>query len=74
MGSVLPFSAEIRWSGETKDYKTVTCCFFSKHTTLKSKIKRLLVISESGICVNISMRGLLCQCAYTIQIQLSVFV
>ena len=73
MGSVLPFSAEIRWSDETKDYTTVTCCFSSKHATLKSKIKRL-VISESGICVNISMRGLMCQCAYTIQIQLSVLV
>ena len=41
MVGMLAWSAADRWfkpqSGQTKDYKISICCFFAKHTVLRSK-------------------------------------
>ena len=56
-------------SGQTKDYEIGICCFSAKHTALRRKSKDWLAknqhnVSELG---DMSIRGLLFQCASTIK-------
>ena len=79
--SVFPSSAEDRGfepqSGKTKDYKIGMCCFPATNAALRRKSKDCLVRNQDNSCVqmeDISIRGLLFQCASTIQNQLSMLV
>ena len=60
-----------RWleprSGQTKDHEIGICCFSAKYTALRNHDN----VSEWG---NMSIRGLLFQCASTIRIKASVLV
>jgi hypothetical protein len=63
-------------SGQTKDYKIGIYCFSAKHAALRSKSKDWLARIQNNVSEwsNMSIRGLLYQCASTIKIQLSVLV
>jgi hypothetical protein len=63
-------------SGQTNNYKIGICCFSTKHAALRSKSKDWLARNQNNVFEwsDLSVRGLLCQCASTIEIQLSVFV
>ena len=63
-------------SGQTKDYKIGFYCFSAKHAALRSKSKDWLARIQNNVSEwsNMSIRGLLYQCASTIKIQLSVLV
>jgi hypothetical protein len=63
-------------SGQTIDYKIGICCFSAKHATLRRKSKDWLGRNQNNVSEwsHMSIRGMLFQCASTIQIQLSVLV
>ena len=63
-------------SSQTKDYKTVICCFSAKPTALRKKNKGWLArnLGNASQRSNILTRGLLFQCARTINIKLIVLV
>jgi hypothetical protein len=63
-------------SDQTKHYKIGTCCFSSKHASLKRKSKDWLARNQDNVSEwsDMSIRGLLFQWASTIKIQLSVLV
>jgi hypothetical protein len=63
------------WSGQTKDYKIVICCFSAKHAALRSKSKYWMPRNQNNVSEWSDMfaRGLLYQWASTIKIKLSVF-
>ena len=63
-------------SVQTKDYKFGICCFSAKHAALRRKSKDWLARNEDKVYElgDMSIRGLLLQCASTIKIQLSVLV
>ena len=63
-------------SGQTKDYKIGIYCFSAKHAALRSKSKDWLARIQNNVSEwsNMSIRGLLYQCASTIKIQLSILV
>ena len=62
-------------SGQTKDYRTIICCFSAKHTALRRKGKYWLAWNQDNVSEwsNISTSGLLFQLT-TLKIQLSVLV
>ena len=62
-------------SGQTKDYRTIICCFYAKHTALRGKGKYWLAWNQDNVSEwsNISTSGLLFQLT-TLKIQLSVLV
>ena len=65
------------WSGQTKDYKIGTCCFFTKHAEFRSKSKDGLAQNQDhtvGVEWNVSHPRPLFQWANTIKIQLSMLV
>ena len=80
MVSVLASSAVDRGfepqSGQTKNYKIGICCFSAKHAALRRKRKDWLSRNQNNVSEwsNMSTRGLLFQCASTMQIKLSVLV
>ena len=63
-------------SGQTKNYKIGICCFSAKHAALRRKRKDWLSRNQNNVSEwsNMSTRGLLFQCASTMQIKLSVLV
>jgi hypothetical protein len=63
-------------SSQTKDYKIVICCFSAKPTALRKKNKGWLArnLGNASQRSNILTRGLLFQCARTINIKLIVLV
>ena len=63
-------------SGQIKDYEIGTCCFFTKHTALRSKSKDWFPQNQDNVSVwsNMSTHGLLFQLASTVKFQLSVLV
>jgi hypothetical protein len=63
-------------SGQTIDYNIVICCFSSTHASLRRKSKDCLARNQNNVSEgdDMSVRGLLFQCASTIKIQLSVLV
>ena len=38
-----------RWLGQTKNYKTGSCCFSARHTTLRSKSKDWLAQNKNNL-------------------------
>jgi hypothetical protein len=52
------------------------CCFSAKHAALRRKSKDWLARNQDNVSewVDMSIRGLLFQCACTIKIQLNVLV
>jgi len=49
-------------SGQAKDYKIGICCFYAKHTLLRSKSKDMLAWNEDNVSQwsNMSICGLFC--------------
>jgi hypothetical protein len=49
--------------GQTKDYKISICCFFAKHTALRSKSKDWFAENQNNVSEwsDMSTRGLLFQ-------------
>ena len=56
--------------GQTKDYKISICCFSTKHAALRRKSKDWLARNQDNVSEwgDMSLRGLLFQCASTIEI------
>ena len=63
-------------SDKTKDYKIGVCCFSYKHAALRSKSKDWLAQNQDNVSEwsNMSVHGLLFQCATTLKIQLSMLL
>ena len=63
-------------SGQTSDYKIGMCCFSVKHAALSRNCKDWLARNQDNVSKwgSMHIRGLLCQRASTINIQLSVLV
>jgi hypothetical protein len=57
-----------------RDYKIGICCFSAKHSAIGRKSKDWSAWNQDNVseCGDMSIRGLLFQCASTIKIQLSV--
>ena len=62
--------------GQIKDYEIGICCFPASHAILRRKSKDWLAGNQNNVSEwsNMSIFGLLFQCASTIQIQLSVLI
>ena len=80
MVSVLASSAVNRGiedrSGQTKDYNIGIYCFSVKHVVLRRNIKHWLAQNQDNVSKygDMSVHGLLFQCASTIKFRLSVLV
>ena len=63
-------------SGQTKDFKIGICCFSAQGAALRRKSKDWLTRNQNNVSEwsEISIRGLLFQCASTVKIQLSVLI
>ena len=63
-------------SGQTKHYEIGSCYLSAKHASLRRKSKDCLARNHDKVSemADMSIRGLLVQCASTINIQLSVLV
>ena len=78
--SVLGLSAVDRGfesrSGQTKENEMGICCSSTKHAALRRKSKNWLARNQNNVAEwsDMSIRGLLFQCACTIKIQFSLLV
>ena len=66
--SAVDHGFELR-SGQTKDYKIGICCFSTKHAALRRNSKDWLAWNQDNVSQwgDMSIRGLLFQCWYSIK-------